>query len=374
MKTWHWIIFVVGSLALNNWLLIQYLGDPDQTVTKTTTTELKNSDDDKLQQNSNLSGTSANHQDTPEMASEHNLSEEPSQPTASPFESEFKQFSTSKEFQSIMDEYRILANQRSQEKQRYYQSMSSEELFAAYQSAESTLDKQWALQYLRDGKLEQLETYEIKQLYQALDEGTESWNKYAMLNLLLEKGDAEALVWAKESITDPAFGMQGGHEIFESLYEQDPQFVTDFVDGLTLDDLSTYRHSLYGIFNDSKLARVFFENNLDEILDTSNTSNLRYFGHNVEIELSDQQQSGIVDLLESSRKRDREFAIGFVRSIDNIDLLRESYAKISRTQEQQHFLSQLMTDFENEDKKQLARELAENSDDPMIKQMLRNFR
>ena len=363
MKPHIWVFLGLVVLAINNWILITYLGSHDHFIESSSATNSKLIDRGIEPTDSNLSQLVY---DGKAAESEKPNIELKNQPD---FREEFREFAASQEFAEIMNEYTLAQSRRGAEKQNEFQSMTAQELLSVYLSTDSSLDKQSALSLL-NGKYDQLETYEIKQLYQSLDATSRRWNGTELLNVLLERDDPDALVWVKQEILNADSSNNISRDVFEIVYEKDPEFISNYVRDLPL-DVATKQGFFFSLLStESELAKIFLEKNIDEILETGNTTNLNFIGYNASIDLDSQQEARLVDFFGSSKKDTREFATALARNIDDIELLREGFNKLTRDREQSIFLSQLLVEGKDTSKGRLAIELAERVDNPRLQRYI----
>ena len=367
MKPHIWVFLGLVVLAINNWILITYLGSHDHFIESSSATN-STLTDKEIESVSRLTDSN------PSQLDYGGRVREPEEPNIElsdrgDFDEEFRAFAASQEFADIMNEYSIAQSRRGAEKQNEFQKMTAQELLSVYLSTDNSLDKQSALGSLH-GKYDQLETYELKQLYQSLDATNGKWASSELLNILLERDDPDALVWVKQEILNGDSSSNISRDIYQNVYEKDPEFISDYVRNLPL-EVATKQGFLFSLLStESELAKIFLEKNIDEILDTGNTTNLNFIGYNASIDLDSQQEARLVEFFGSSKKDTREFAIVLARDIDDVELLREGFNKLTRDREQSIFLSQLLTDGKDTSKGRLAIELAERVDNPRLQRYI----
>ena len=297
MQNLKWILGVAALLIANNAFLIWYLDNESEPVEETVTQmqdgRLKGGELRKEPVNQTLAVPE-------EVAVSQPQNSEPAELNDSfagdEFSRSFRSFSDSAEFLDIMDNYTIRSGERMMRRMQETAQMSASELYDLFVSSDSAADRTLAMQGLSQGKMSQLEDYQIKELYKS----GEPWGRMEALKLLLERDDLEAVEWAKEAATNPSSMMMGGHEVLPLLYEKDPEFVRDYVNNLSVDDAS---HGLIFLFQNDELKQLFFENNLDQILESSNSSVFQLAPHNIQVELDSNQQSRAIELLASSSSK-----------------------------------------------------------------------
>ncbi len=375
-----WIVLGASALMLNNLILLYLLGFfstevPPEILTRDVVREVspvRQVDREPVRKTIELSEERA-----PRLPTKGDLalstdtlavSDQPAETTS--FEQEFRRFSRSEEFIAIMDRYTMSTGDRMMQNMQQYSTMSARELYDSYTNSQSSTDKQMALQALMQGKMGDLSTVELKDLYQASE--SELFGKYQVLQVLLEKNDAEALQWAKQEVDNPMLAMQGGYDIYAQINDKDPAFIREYVENLRVEDLAASQYSLSALLmQDQELAKTFYAKNLDQVLDSNSNTLFQMVPYNLQLDMNSDQQYKITELLGSGSRDKRNFAIGLVHNVSDPRLIRDGFAKLTRSQDQQTMLSTLITGASTENIKKLARELAAASDDPVLQQFAR---
>lgn len=280
-----------------------------------------------------------------------------------------KRFSNSDEFTAILDQYQMNVTKRHAELQKRYSQSSASELYAIAMESESPSEKQWALQYLIPGKLNDLDSFELKNLY---DQASEDWWKPSLLVSLIEKNDDESLASAKQFIQNGKLSFEISSELFSVVYEKDPDFIKRYVESIDL-AVTDIGSGIYTVLQEPELANIFYENNFDQILKSNKKEYFQYGAYNLKSELDDQQELALVELFGANNRHKRSFALSLVGKIKDTDRIRRAYSSLIKTSDQQVFLSQLLSRDKNSDQYKLALELAESSDKEELKQMTRSF-
>ncbi|MBL4672892.1 MAG: hypothetical protein JKX81_11590 [Arenicella sp.] len=186
---------------------------------------------------------------------------------------------------------------------------------------------------------------------------------------MLENDDAEALDWAKSSIQTDSIGRHTGSDVYAAIYEKDPDFIIQHINQIDINTWSP-QHGLLGLIQQQpELATTFYTQNFDKILSSNNDKVFMYGLGNATIELTQQQQSQVVELFDSHNQHKRNFAINLASTIDDLQTLRQAYTKLNRNQDQMIFIRGLLSSNASSGAADLARELASNSDNPRIQRL-----
>ena len=154
------------------------------------------------------------------------------------------------------------------------------------------------------------------------------------------------------------------------MFEVDRDFVVELVSSLSLEEPSD-SSILLVIGQDSSAIKKVFQNQLDNILisdDPNVFENLTYYS--VPMALSADQKTKIKDLMQSKRSGHRGFAISMVHSIEDVKFLKSVFEDLKLSSDRQSFMYGLAKNTESKEHKELFNELAENSDDPSIRQFI----
>ncbi len=273
---------------------------------------------------------------------------------------------SSDQFYLTLEEWQSKASQRYQELSNRLTSMNTQELYAFVNESENPNEKLSALSYLvQGGKLSQLSSEELKNLYQHT--GDQQWGKSKLLKVLLEKEDPDALTWAKALISDNNRTQNSySSDIYDAIYHQDPEFIKRHIEETEFNPRSPQLDLFSFIAQEPDLATSFFNRNLDSILDSDN-DNVFLYAYNVPvIEMSNQQEAKVLELFESRNRNKRNFAIGLAPQIEDTQALRQAYSTLERNQDKLGFVARLVSAVDNPDAVALGRELAASSDNPAI--------
>ncbi len=372
-----WIVLGASALMLNNLVLLYLLGFfstevPPEILTRDVVRQVSQVEEQPVRKMIEPSEERAprlpTKSDLALSADTVAVSDQPAESTS--FDQEFRRFSQSDEFIAIMDRYTMSTGDRMMQNMQQYSSMSARELYDSYTNSQSSTDKQMALQALMQGKMGELSPVELKDLYQASE--SELFGKYQVLQVLLEKNDAEALQWAKQEIDNPMLALQGGYDIFAQINDKDPAFIREYVENLRVEDLAASQYALSALLmQDQGLAATFYTKNLDQVLDSNSNTLFQMVPFDLKLDMNSDQQYKITELLSSGSRDKRNFAIGLIHNVSDPRLIRDGFAKLTRSQDQQTMLSTLISSASNENIKKLARELAAESDDPVLQQYAR---
>jgi hypothetical protein len=246
----------------------------------------------------------------------------------------------SDKFLVFLESWQKNARQRHSDLRTRMSKMGARELQSSVLLAEGQSERITAFgMLLEGGKLRELSNQELKELYK--ETSINKSNKEKSLSLLLEDNDAKALDWAKSSIQNDAIGRHTSPDVYAAIYEKDPDFIIQHVNQIDINTWSP-QHGLLGLIQQQpELATAFYTRNLDKILSSNNDQVFIYGTGNAKLELTQQQQSRVVELFDSSNERKRNFAIGLAPTIDDLHTLRQAYAKLNRRQVQMMFIGSL---------------------------------
>ncbi len=278
----------------------------------------------------------------------------------------FETYAKSERFVSILDGYYLSAATRYEEIEQRLNGLSALELYYIATESDNLLEQQSAMQVLAQSKLHQLGASELKTLYQRED--VQQWSKTSILNSLLSENDPEAIVWAKQLISNNTPLSYLSDDLYSAIYENDPDFIRNYINEFDIES----GPNAYGFYNfvqqEPKLANEFFTKRIDEILDSENGTLFQFGAYNVEFDMTTRQQSKLLSLFESNNQHKRSFAMSLLGNVDDTGMLREAFSKFERARDKRNFLNALSTD-KNAEKQALVKELARNSDDPDLQSL-----
>lgn len=272
------------------------------------------------------------------------------------------------DFIAILDNYQTEAGRRYMELQKKYGSMNALELYDVVQNAETNRERQFALQVLTQSNFGELETYQIKSILNTAD--LQSWHKGKLLSNLLERRDPEALGLAKDYMSQNPSGRYMDQNLVRNVYDLDPQYIEAFVNDLDLDKGRDSFAVLSVALEDPKIAKEFYKKNFDQIVESKSSELFNYLNSSSDLDLSVDQQNKIVDLLQSPNRQKRQFAMGMLNNVENLDTIREAFQNMDRESEKRNFIYILVGQADNPERKQLAKKLAESIDDPRLQKFL----
>lgn len=289
----------------------------------------------------------------------------PTNSELSDVDKELKRFMQSDTFVDVMDAYQVGARARAMTLEKELRDSDVPSLLTIALESKNQLQKTLALGILRED-LNKLDATELKSLY-ALDD-LQPWNRNAIIVALIDKGDIQALQWGKEQLVakgDFRYGFH--HELFESLYDKDPEYVRQFVSSV---DISAYPRAskmVHLLTSKPELATVFFSNNFDQILNSEDNQLYQAFYGRPKLELSRSQQADLSSFFISSNRHKRSFAINLASNIEDTDLLRDSFYQLDKTREKLQFLQALSMNKKNTEQQELINEIVDSASDEAIK-------
>ena len=282
-----------------------------------------------------------------------------------------KDYITSDEFLKVLDNYNSERQEAQNEFDKEIALLSASELISAYSNTSERWQKSRVLGVLSQKDLTEVETYQLKEFYNAED--LNSRVKERVLVAMLDQNDEEALSIAKQYVVDGDRDIDS-YELWNRLVDLDRDFTFKTLSEMPIDQING---TLIGnLYQEPEGLKVFFENQLDNILDAEDPKvfdTLQHTGSSVTIDLSDSQQQKFGKLLSSKNRSKRNFAFGFVGNLDDTDMLRDRYNELTFSQDKRDFVYGLMVSTESDAHKQLLSEILEATDDSQLKQLKGNF-
>ena len=284
-----------------------------------------------------------------------------------------KDYITSDEFLKVLDNYNSERQEAQNEFGKEIALLSASELISAYSNTSERWQKSWVLGVLSQKDLTEVETYQLKEFYNAED--LNSRVKERVLVAMLDQNDEEALSIAKQYVVDGDTDIDS-YELWNRLVDLDRDFTFKTASEMPIDQISKIRPLISNLYQEPEGLKVFFENQLDNILDAEDPKvfdTLQHTGSSVTIDLSDSQQQKFGKLLSSKNRSKRNFAFGFVGNLDDTDMLRDRYNELTFSQDKRDFVYGLTVSTESDAHKQLLSEILEATDDSQLKQFKGNF-
>ena len=371
LKNSHIILIFIVLLAINNIGLLYYMGyfSDQQSAhggSLPATAELANDSRTEVATESLATGEATDEEESASLSENSSQSQQPDQlqRRQAEFIAEFRRAAKSGNLNDALDEWQMGSSRRWQEAQSRLIQLDAEELFAEFESAESSFNKQMVVHMLMEGKAHELETHQLKTLYQS--ELVQNWNKMQLLVSLLEREDTQALGWAKQFLQSEQAIRHFNNDLMSLIWDQDPQFVRGFLRDISFDN-SVSIHSVSNFLRQEPQLRLEFLNrHFDSMLDAGGSRVFNTGLNHKDFKMSALQESRLLEFFESPSKHRRQFALGFIPNFESVDDLRRAYANIERDREKRQFVNMLMSRSSNEEKKALGREIAASSDDPQI--------
>jgi len=364
MKVYQRIFIIIAVVMLNNVMLLFYIGhfSKDQTL-RSDVKEIISATATVAPTSSNQPLATIDLIQRPTTV-ESEIEEIDSAELAQAVEN----YIDSDQFLVVLEAWQKNARQRNNDLSMRMSKMGGRELHSVVLQAESRSERFAAFgTLLQGGKLQQLSNQELKELY--TEPSIDRSNKAQLLSILLENDDAEALDWAKSSIQTDSIGRHTGSDVYAAIYEKDPDFIIQHINQIDINTWSP-QHGLLGLIQQQpELATTFYTQNFDKILSSNNDKVFMYGLGNATIELTQQQQSQVVELFDSHNQHKRNFAINLASTIDDLQTLRQAYTKLNRNQDQMIFIRGLLSSNASSGAADLARELASNSDNPRIQRL-----
>ena len=284
-----------------------------------------------------------------------------------------KDYITSDEFLKVLDNYNSERQEAQNEFGKEIALLSASELISAYSNTSERWQKSWVLGVLSQKDLTEVETYQLKEFYNAED--LNSRVKERVLVAMLDQNDEEALSIAKQYVVDGDRDIDS-YELWNRLVDLDRDFTFKTASEMPIDQISKIRPLISNLYQEPEGLKVFFENQLDNILDAEDPKvfdTLQYTGSSVTIDLSDSQQQKFGKLLSSKNRSKRNFAFGFVGNLDDTDMLRDRYNELTFSQDKRDFVYGLISGTRSDAHNQLLNEILEATDDSQLKQFKGNF-
>ncbi len=282
-----------------------------------------------------------------------------------------KDYITSDEFLKVLDNYNSERQEAQNEFGKEIALLSASELISAYSNTSERWQKSWVLGVLSQKDLTEVETYQLKEFYNAED--LNSRVKERVLVAMLDQNDEEALSIAKQYVVDGDRDIDS-YELWNRLVDLDRDFTFKTLSEMPIDQING---TLIGnLYQEPEGLKVFFENQLDNILDAEDPKvfdTLQHTGSSVTIDLSDSQQQKFGKLLSSKNRSKRNFAFGFVGNLDDTDMLRDRYNELTFSQDKRDFVYGLISGTRSDAHNQLLNEILEATDDSQLKQLKGNF-
>ena len=365
MNQFKWLIVFLVILALNNIALIKWMersSAPASTglVEARTLTQSTDGNDDRnsdavkaLPENSEVSEAQADNV-------EGTQSQIRSLEDDDRFIEAFTRASARSELSDIFLELQFSSQRRYLELEKRMDSMSSSELVGLISASSSLVEKEVALNKLREVGFAGVQIYELKDLYQSGD--TQQWMKAQILSELISKNDADGIAWAKEMLSEGLHSSRYlNSEMLVDLYEKDRDYVTQYVENINVLDAGVPYTVSSLLQQEPKLATRFVSKNFDQLLDADHAelSQVGYFS--AKFDMSEAQQDKLLAALESDNRYTRGFAIALVGNVDGTDRLRAAYRNLKSTREKRRFIFALSQDADKASLRALARELSATS-------------
>lgn len=284
-----------------------------------------------------------------------------------------KDYITSDEFLKVLDNYNSERQEAQNEFGKEIALLSASELISAYSNTSERWQKSWVLGVLSQKDLTEVETYQLKEFYNAED--LNSRVKERVLVAMLDQNDEEALSIAKQYVVDGDTDIDS-YELWNRLVDLDRDFTFKTASEMPIDQISKIRPLISNLYQEPEGLKVFFENQLDNILDAEDPKvfdTLQHTGSSVTIDLSDSQQQKFGKLLSSKNRSKRNFAFGFVGNLDDTDMLRDRYNELTFSQDKRDFVYGLISGTRSDAHNQLLNEILEATDDSQLKQFKGNF-
>ena len=286
-------------------------------------------------------------------------------------ENAIQRYVMSEQFSELLDEYRDTVRSRNRDTEKLLSGMSVSELYEVTQNSSQRIEKQSALQKLLQGNINNLELHQLKSLYH--DPDFDKYSKSRFLVKMIEHNDSEALDWAKQALTGNELGKYIEYDLLSSIYEKDPEFIRGYIDQLDVEDLGGAQNIFHLTQLEPELINGFFAKKFDQILESNNDDLYQMIGHNVDFDMTSEQQAKLVEFFESNNKHKRSFAINLAKNIDDLSVLREAYNQLPRKDEKQNFIYSLYNSQNNREHLSLVKELIGDSDVPRLQLLLRQI-
>lgn len=281
----------------------------------------------------------------------------------SDIDKELKRFMQSETFLDAMDTYQARASSRYMKMEKELHEMDYLALTKLAAESENDLKRNAALGILRQN-MSKLQIADLKSLYHQAD--GQIWDRGAIVEALIEKGDSEALSWGKQLLIENPERAYVAHELLESLYDKDPEFIGEYVGSINLNNGDRTPQLVYALSTKPKLASLFFSNNFDQILSSEDNRLYQMVYGNTQFKISRTQQAELSRFFDSSNRHKRTFAINLVQNIEDTDLLRDSFSQLDKTREKLRFLRHLSMNKDNAEHQSLISEIVASSSNEAI--------
>ncbi|MBT8115310.1 MAG: hypothetical protein KJP04_08010 [Arenicella sp.] len=366
-------LMLLVILVINNMALLYWLGYFDQQgadqLSESTNTSLLSSSNNR----------SAEQQLREEIWLETEIQESTAQAQAplnqqAKFINQLRTAANSGAINDILDEWQMGAVRRYEDSQKRLALMDAADLYNAVVNGSKATEKQLAMQLLMQGKSHDLDTTDLKTLFQ--DESLHHWNRMRLLKILLERDDIESVAWARQLITNDDGINYLDQDFISMVHEKDPDFIREHLKTLSLESHANPQSFFAFLSEEPKLRLEFLQNRFDDILESTNWNLHQHSLISKDFEMTSLQQSKLLEFFESPSRRKRRFAMGYIGNIDNVDDLRRAYASLELPREQVRFVTMLVGDSSDsqQQKLALAREIANTSDNPKIQRLTQSQR
>ncbi len=379
MSQLKWILILAVMLLINNILLLKFIGyfdgQADQAADQTQQTILPGASSTTsslaLDQESNKKDSAPKRTSQPPIKVTSEDGSIDTRELQRLVQSSVKDLMLSQEFGEVVMKQQMESWQDAREKQKELKNYTGQQALDAYLESESIMERQTLLQTIVNEKLDELDSYGLISLFNDLDASNDDvglWYRGKVVTHLMEQDDSQGLQLAKSLLQSADANTYLSHEFYEELFRLDPEFVTTKIKNSPLDELMETRLVASLVYKDESLVELFYENHLDQLLAANNRKWMEnQFGG--QIDLSASQESAISDLFSSQHKTSRMFAANLAGNIKDTELLRESFSLLSSRSERTTFISSLMQYGKTDQHISLAQELAQESQDPRLRNM-----
>ena len=369
MKQYRKVLIFLIILMINNLIMLNFMGY------FSSDSELIGTERDGRAESVDLLDTEKQNKPIPKASSIESNAVSMEKNTSSnqniEIEDAIQRYVKSEQFAEILDEYRDAVRARNRNTEKLLSGMSVSELYEVTQNSSQRIEKQSAIRKLLQGNINKLELHQLKTLYQ--DPEFDKYSKSRFLVKMIEHNDSEALDWAKQALTDNELGKYIEYDLLSSIYEKDPEFIRGYIDQIDVADLGGGSNIFYLTQLEPEVINGFFAKKFDQILESNNDDLYQMIGHNVEFDMTNEQQVKLGEFFESNNKHKRSFAINLAKNIDDISILREAYNRLPRKAEKQSFVYSLYNSQNNREHLNLIEELITDSDVPRLQLLLRQI-
>ena len=278
-----------------------------------------------------------------------------------------EQYMASDEFLQVLDNRNAKRRERLNQFQKEIDSLSASELISAYSSTNDFQEKGLLTTTLFQMDLTEIDSSLLKEFYNA--EGLNYWLKEKLLTVMFNQKDEQALSLTKQFVEDGR-AQTTSYEIWRTLYDLDRDYVIETASEMSINELANGDALFSSLRGNSDDLKVFFNNQLDNILSAQNFTVFQTLtGLPVDMSLSRSQQQKVENLLSSESRTERRFALNFINSIDDADVLKDHYDNLTSSTEKVDFVSRLVGSVATEAQRQLAQEIIDDSDLAPVKQL-----